>query len=182
MRFLLLFLAFTAAQAADYQLKATPGTVAWGYYWSAAKPVLRIKSGDTVEIQTLMTNSPERAGRRRSQAGRYRAGVEGHLRRSEGQGSGRPHPDRPDLHRGRRTGRHAGSPHSRDPVAMPYAYNGFSPQRGVLPAEDFEQAAPRSSRSILQRNVAQVRRQYRNPAAPLFRQHGSGAATKPRGA
>jgi hypothetical protein len=41
-------------------LKATPGTVVWGYYWSAAKPVLRIKSGDRVEIQTLVTNSPER--------------------------------------------------------------------------------------------------------------------------
>ena len=41
-----------------YQLKATPRTVAWGYYDAAAKPVLRIKSGDTVEIQTLLTNSP----------------------------------------------------------------------------------------------------------------------------
>src|SRR5947209_5216068 len=50
----------TAAHAADYQLKATPRTVAWGYYWSAAKPVLRIKSGDTVTIQTMITNSPER--------------------------------------------------------------------------------------------------------------------------
>jgi hypothetical protein len=50
------------ANGADYQLKATPGTVVWGYYWSAAKPVLRIKSGDRVEIQTLVTNSPERLG------------------------------------------------------------------------------------------------------------------------
>src|ERR1051326_9476546 len=58
MRFLLLFLALTAAQAADYQLKATPTTVAWGYYWYNAKPVLRIKSGDTVEIQTMTTSSP----------------------------------------------------------------------------------------------------------------------------
>src|SRR5215831_20242531 len=49
-----------SAGAADYKLKATPGTVAWGYYWSAAKPVLRIKSGDRVEIQTMLTNTPER--------------------------------------------------------------------------------------------------------------------------
>ena len=60
MRFLLIPLLALAANGADYQLKATPGTVAWGYYWSAAKPVLRIKSGDRVEIQTMMTNSPER--------------------------------------------------------------------------------------------------------------------------
>jgi acetamidase/formamidase len=61
MRFLLIPLLTLAANGADYQLKATPGTVVWGYYWSAAKPVLRIKSGDRVEIQTLVTNSPEAA-------------------------------------------------------------------------------------------------------------------------
>src|SRR5437016_14321230 len=59
MRLLLLLLAtLSAAQAADYQLKATPSTVAWGYYWYNAKPVLRIKSGDTVEIQTMTTSNP----------------------------------------------------------------------------------------------------------------------------
>jgi acetamidase/formamidase len=44
-----------------YSLLATPGTVAWGYYWSAAKPVLTVHSGDTVVMQTLSTcGSPER--------------------------------------------------------------------------------------------------------------------------
>ena len=43
-----------------YTLKPTPKTVAWGYYDATTPPVLRIKSGDTVEIQTLITNSPER--------------------------------------------------------------------------------------------------------------------------
>src|SRR5271168_1225176 len=38
------------AQAA-YTLKATPKTVAWGYYDAKATQVLRIKSGDTIEIQ-----------------------------------------------------------------------------------------------------------------------------------
>lgn len=36
-------------------LPATPATVAWGYYWSKAKPVLTIHSGDTVRVQTLST-------------------------------------------------------------------------------------------------------------------------------
>src|ERR1017187_6575648 len=59
MKCLCIFLiAFTAAQGADYQLKASPDTVAWGYYWYHAKPVLHIKSGDTVEIQTMTTSSP----------------------------------------------------------------------------------------------------------------------------
>src|SRR2546430_3914681 len=43
-----------------HTLKPTPKTVAWGYYDAKAAPVLRVKSGDTVEIQTLITNSPER--------------------------------------------------------------------------------------------------------------------------
>src|SRR5882724_10700397 len=45
---------------ATYTLKATPKTVAWGYYDAKAAPVLRVKSGDTVEVQTLITNSPKR--------------------------------------------------------------------------------------------------------------------------
>ena len=40
------------AGAASYELKATPETVVVGYYWSEAKPVLKIQSGDTVKIQT----------------------------------------------------------------------------------------------------------------------------------
>src|SRR5216683_2791000 len=43
-----------------YSLKPTPKTVAWGYYDAKAAPVLRVKSGDTVEIQTLITSTPKR--------------------------------------------------------------------------------------------------------------------------
>jgi acetamidase/formamidase len=45
-------LAALSANAANYELKATPQTVVVGYYWSEAKPVLKIQSGDTVKIQT----------------------------------------------------------------------------------------------------------------------------------
>src|SRR5258707_15784791 len=46
--------------SATHTLKPTPKTVAWGYYDAKAAAVLRVKSGDTVEIQTLITNSPKR--------------------------------------------------------------------------------------------------------------------------
>src|SRR6185436_12452283 len=50
-----------AGTAADpYRLKPTPKTVAWGYYDASTPPVLRVKSGDVVEIQTLLTSSPTR--------------------------------------------------------------------------------------------------------------------------
>jgi acetamidase/formamidase len=49
-----------------YRLLATPSTVAYGYYWSQAQPVLRIASGDILDVDTLLTNTP---------AGLARAGV-----------------------------------------------------------------------------------------------------------
>ena len=53
------------AQGQTYTLKATPQSVAWGYYSAAATPALTIKSGDTVVFDTLITSSPaslEKAG------------------------------------------------------------------------------------------------------------------------
>ncbi len=49
-----------------HRLEATPTTVAYGYYWSEAKPVLRIASGDIIDVDTLLTSTP---------AGLTRAGV-----------------------------------------------------------------------------------------------------------
>jgi acetamidase/formamidase len=43
-----------------YILNPTPATVAWGYYWSEATPVLRVHSGDHVTARTLITSSPDR--------------------------------------------------------------------------------------------------------------------------
>ena len=41
-----------------HQLAATPSTVAYGYYWSEAKPAIRVQSGDIVEVETMLTNTP----------------------------------------------------------------------------------------------------------------------------
>jgi len=48
-----------------HRLEATPKTVAYGYYWSQATPALRIQSGDVIDLDTLLTNTPmglQRAG------------------------------------------------------------------------------------------------------------------------
>src|SRR5579872_4504076 len=42
-----------------HRLEATPDTVAYGYYWSDAKPALRIASGDIIDVDTLLTNTPQ---------------------------------------------------------------------------------------------------------------------------
>jgi acetamidase/formamidase len=60
--------AAVAAAGADpvtHRLEATPSTVAYGWYDAAAKPVLRVASGDIIDVDTLLTNTParlERAG------------------------------------------------------------------------------------------------------------------------
>src|SRR3954463_11859424 len=56
----------TAQTARTHRLEATPSTIAYGYYWSEAKPVLRIASGDIIDVDTLLTNTP---------AGLQKAGV-----------------------------------------------------------------------------------------------------------
>jgi acetamidase/formamidase len=41
-----------------HRLEATPSTVAYGYYWADAPPVLHIDSGDIIDVDTLLTNTP----------------------------------------------------------------------------------------------------------------------------
>src|ERR1700729_3718515 len=48
----------TAHPPKTHRLEATPATVAYGYYWSDATPVLRIDSGDIIDVDTLLTNTP----------------------------------------------------------------------------------------------------------------------------
>jgi acetamidase/formamidase len=58
---LLSFAAATQALAhppKTHRLEATPATVAYGYYWADAPPVLRIDSGDIIDVDTLLTNTP----------------------------------------------------------------------------------------------------------------------------
>ncbi len=52
---LILLATSAAAQTPQATLSATPSTVVWGYYSAKAKPVLTVRSGDTVRIQTLST-------------------------------------------------------------------------------------------------------------------------------
>ena len=68
MRTLLLLAAagLGALAPATHRLEATPATIAYGWYDAAAAPVLRIASGDIIDVDTLLTNTP---------AGLTRAGV-----------------------------------------------------------------------------------------------------------
>lgn len=43
-----------------YVLDPSATTVVWGYYWSQAKPVLTVRTGDYVRVRTVLTSSPDR--------------------------------------------------------------------------------------------------------------------------
>src|SRR5690242_13982704 len=56
---LFLIIAATAAPGEQHTLASTPKTVHWGNYDAARAPVLRVRSGDSVEIRTAMIDKPE---------------------------------------------------------------------------------------------------------------------------
>ena len=168
MRFLLIPLVALAANGADYQLKATPGTVAWGYYWSAAKPVLRIKSGDRVEIQTLLTNSPERLAAAGVKAEDIEAELKAIYAEVKDKGPGGHILTGPIFVEGAEPGDTLEVRILKIQYAIPYAYNSFSPRSGVLTAEDFPKGATRIIPLDTKRNVAKFSEHIEIPLRPFF--------------
>src|SRR5260221_9245785 len=47
------------AAPGTHRVEVTPGTVVYGYYWSEAVPAVGIESGDIIDVDTLLTNTPE---------------------------------------------------------------------------------------------------------------------------
>lgn len=168
MRFLLIPLLSLVAHAADYQLKATPGTVAWGYYWAAAKPVLRIKSGDRVEIQTMLTNSPERLAAAGVKAEDIEAELKAIYAEVKDKGPGGHILTGPIFVEGAEPGDTLEVRILDIKYSIPYAYNSFSPRSGVLTAEDF----PKGSMKIIpldaKRGVAKFSDRIEIPLRPFF--------------
>jgi acetamidase/formamidase len=120
----------------QHRLLATPKTVAWGYYDAAATPVLHVRSGDVVEIHTLLTNSPmglERMGVKPSD-------VEASLRAVydsiKTHGPGGHILTGPIFVEGADSGDVLEVRIRQIDLAIPYAYNSFSTRSGFIP-EDF---------------------------------------------
>jgi acetamidase/formamidase len=168
MRFLLVPVLALCARGADYQLKATPGTVAWGYYWSAAKPVLRIQSGDRVEIQTLLTNSPERLAAAGVKAEDIEAELKAITAEVKDKGPGGHILTGPIFVSGAEPGDTLEVRILKIRYAIPYAYNSFRPTSGVLTAEDFPKGATKIIPLDTKRNVAQFSEHIEIPLRPFF--------------
>lgn len=159
--------ALTVNAQQTYQLKPTPKTIAWGYYDASTPPVLRIKSGDTVEVQTLITSSPTRL----EGAGVKPADVEQSLRdiwkEVTNKGPGGHILTGPIFVEGAEPGDVLEVRIKSIKLAIPYAYNAFSPGRGFLP-EDFPYAKMRIIPLDEQRMVAHFADGIEIPLHPFF--------------
>ena len=126
----------SASGPQKYTLKATPKTVAWGYYDAAAAPVLHIHSGDSVEFETLITNSPtglEKAGLPPEQVQQSLRDI---FKEVTDKGPGGHILNGPVYIEEAEPGDTLEIRILKIDLAIPYAYNAFGPNRGFLP-EDF---------------------------------------------
>ena len=157
---------------ATLTLKATPTTVAWGYYDAKAAPVLHVKSGDTVEIQTLITNSPKRL----EDAGVPPDQVEQSLRelydpiagvQAKDKGPGGHILTGPIFIEGAQPGDVLEVRILAIKLAIPYAYNGFGPGRGYLP-DDYPYSKTKIITLDEKRMVAKFAPGIEIPLHPFF--------------
>src|SRR5260370_8763027 len=159
--------ALRANAQATYTLKPTPKTVAWGYYDAKAAPVLRVKSGDTVEIQTLITNSPKRL----EDAGLPPDQVEQSLRditdQVKDKGPGGHILTGPIYIEGPEAGDVLEVKILAVKLAIPYAYNDFGPARGYLP-DDYPYAKIKIIPLDEKRMVAKFAPGIEIPLHPFF--------------
>ena len=132
-----------AAEAAVHELKVTPQTVVWGRYDATAKPALSVRSGDTVIVHTVLTNSPdglEKAGLNPADVEPELRDVYAHVPLAE-RGPGGHVLTGPIYVEGAEPGDVLEVHIDRIDLAIPYSYNAFRYGAGLL-TDDF--LAPRT--------------------------------------
>ena len=152
---------------ASYHLKASPKTVTWGYYDAKTPPVLRIKSGDTVEIQTLVTSSPERFENAGVSPDRIEQSLREIFREVKDKGPGVHILTGPIYVEGAQAGDVLEVRILKIQLAIPYALNAFSPGRGFLP-DDYPFARTKVVPLDEKRMVAQFADGIEIPIHPFF--------------
>ena len=150
-----------------YQVKPTPKTVVWGYYDPKTPPVLKIKSGDTVEIQTLIASNPERfqsAGIRLDQIEQSMRDI---FDAVKDKGPGVHILTGPVYIEGAEPGDVLEVRIEKIQLAIPYALNAFSPGRGFLP-DDYPYARTKVIPLDENRMVAHFADGIEIPVRPFF--------------
>ena len=133
---LLLLATAAAAPAERHTLASSPKTVHWGYYDAKQPPVLRVRSGDSVEIRTAMIDTPEALERAGVAANQIDAPSRRIHREIKDHGPGPHILTGPIFVEGAEPGDTLEVYVESIRLGLPYAVNLFLPGLGVLP-EDF---------------------------------------------
>ena len=122
--------------SASHQLTSTPKTVVWGYYDASTPPVLRIRSGDTVEIRSSMIAGPEMLQNAGLPSDQIEQSLRDIYREVTDRGPGPHILTGPIYVEGAEPGDVIEVQIQSIELAVPYALNIFLPGSGVLP-EDY---------------------------------------------
>jgi acetamidase/formamidase len=164
--FLLLTLAAACLHAETHHLKATPKTVIIGNYAASNVPVLKVKDGDTVVIETFSGNA-----KRLEAAGWPAADMPQGLRDINDQvkerGPGGHILTGPVFIEGAEPGDVLEVRIDAIQMTVPYSYNSFRPGSGFLP-EDFPYSKTKIIPLDRERNVAKFAPGIEIPLRPFF--------------
>ena len=150
-----------------YTLKATPKTVAWGYYDAAAEPVLHIKSGDTVVFETLITNSPNGLEKEGLPPDQVQQNLRDIYKEITTHGPGGHILNGPVFVEGAEPGDALEIRIQKIDLAIPYAYNGFRFGAGFL-TQDFTYSRTKIIPLDRERMVAKFAPGIEIPLHPFF--------------
>jgi len=151
----------------NHVLKPGPKTVVWGYYSASAPPVLRVRSGDTVQVQTLITSSPERLEGAGTPANQVEQALRDIYQEVKDKGPGGHILTGPIYVEGAEPGDVLEVRIKAIKLAIPYAYNAFGPGRGFLP-EDFPYPRMKIIPLDEQRMIARFADGIEIPLQPFF--------------
>jgi len=157
----------SAVAPQTYTLKATPKTVAWGYYDAAAPPVLRIHSGDTVVFETLITSTPPRLEKAGVPPDQVQQSLLDIQKEVTNKGPGGHILTGPVFVEGAEPGDTLEVRIQKIDLAIAYAYNAFGPGRGFLP-EDFPYPRMRIIPLDRERMIAKFAPGIEVPLHPFF--------------
>src|SRR5581483_8821902 len=157
----------TLVRAEHYELAATPKTVVWGNYAASNPPVLRIKSGDTVRVETISTGSPARFEAAGVPAAEIPQNMRDIFDQVKERGPGGHVLTGPIYIDGAEPGDTLEVRIQKIEVTLPFAYNAFRPGSGFLP-DDFPQSRWKIIPLDRQRMVAHFSDSIDIPMRPFF--------------
>lgn len=161
-----LSVAYRPAFAAEHELKASPKTICWGYYSASAAPALRVKSGDTVRIQTV-SGSPSRLEAAGLAPNEIQPELRAIYKEVTDKGPGGHLLTGPVYVEGAQPGDVLEVRIRKIELPVPYAYNVFRPGSGFMP-NDFPYSRMKIIPLDRERGVAKFAPGIELPLRPFF--------------